>query len=198
MSSKQIARSAFKYASLHATRANSALSYIHTARRLSQATSAHARPRILSTRRHYATPPPQIILSDLSEENYHRIADHTLDHLLESLEELIDSRGDSAFEVDYSSGVLTLDLGTHGKYVINKQPPNKQIWLSSPISGPKRYDLSEKTGDWIYSRDKRTLGALLNEELSAAFNEDIDLGLGVEVRRLVEQRLGMKLAGFEA
>jgi frataxin len=31
------------------------------------------------------------------------------------------------------SGVLTLNLGTHGTYVINKQPPNKQIWLSSPV-----------------------------------------------------------------
>jgi hypothetical protein len=31
------------------------------------------------------------------------------------------------------SGVLTLDLGQHGTYVINKQPPNKQIWLSSPL-----------------------------------------------------------------
>lgn len=30
------------------------------------------------------------------------------------------------------SGVLTLDLGDKGTYVINKQPPNKQIWLSSP------------------------------------------------------------------
>ena len=27
-----------------------------------------------------------------------------------------------------------------GTYVLNKQPPNKQIWLSSPVSGPKRYD----------------------------------------------------------
>lgn len=31
------------------------------------------------------------------------------------------------------SGVLTLKLGDKGTYVINKQPPNKQIWLSSPI-----------------------------------------------------------------
>lgn len=30
------------------------------------------------------------------------------------------------------SGVLNLRLGEHGTYVINKQPPNKQIWLSSP------------------------------------------------------------------
>ena len=36
------------------------------------------------------------------------------------------------------SGVLTLNLGPHGTYVVNKQPPNKQIWLSSPL----RYDYS--------------------------------------------------------
>lgn len=31
------------------------------------------------------------------------------------------------------SGVLTVKLGDKGTYVINKQPPNKQIWLSSPV-----------------------------------------------------------------
>ena len=42
------------------------------------------------------------------------------------------------------------------------------------------------------------MGALLNEELSAAFGEDIDLGLGLEVRQSVEQRFGLKLAESEA
>lgn len=31
------------------------------------------------------------------------------------------------------NGVLNLALGDKGTYVVNKQPPNKQIWLSSPI-----------------------------------------------------------------
>lgn len=30
-------------------------------------------------------------------------------------------------------GVLTVQLGSKGTYVINKQTPNRQIWLSSPI-----------------------------------------------------------------
>lgn len=38
------------------------------------------------------------------------------------------------------SGVLSLTFPPIGTYVLNKQPPNKQIWLSSPKSGPKRYD----------------------------------------------------------
>ena len=78
-----------------------------------------------------------------------------MDTLWESLEELLDAEGNPNYEVEYSvrsrspsacthslmnsllthqGGVLTLKLGEHGTYVVNKQPPNKQIWLSSPIS----------------------------------------------------------------
>ncbi|KZV77631.1 Frataxin [Peniophora sp. CONT] len=198
MFSRPIARCALRQPSLRVAGLCTAPLCIHAARKLATSSSAHARAQILSTRRHYATPPPQVVLSDLSEDDYHYIADQTLDRMLESLEELIDTRGDPSFEVDYSSGVLTLDLGTHGKYVINKQPPNKQIWLSSPVSGPKRYDLSRETGDWVYARDKHTLGVLLNEELSVAFGEDIDLGLGAEVQRSVTQRFGVELPDVKA
>lgn len=64
----------------------------------------------------------------------------------------------------------------NGSYVINKQPPNKQIWLSSPISGPKRFDWSilgesmdqkegHGSGEWIYLRDGTSLTDLLRKEL---------------------------------
>ncbi len=33
-------------------------------------------------------------------------------------------------------GVLTLKLGSLGTYVINKQAPNHQIWMSSPVRYP--------------------------------------------------------------
>lgn len=38
------------------------------------------------------------------------------------------------------ASVLTIFVPPRGTYVLNKQPPNKQIWLSSPLSGPKRFD----------------------------------------------------------
>jgi frataxin len=28
---------------------------------------------------------------------------------------------------------MTISVGEDGTYVINKQPPNHQIWLSSPV-----------------------------------------------------------------
>ncbi|KAL0068868.1 Mitochondrial matrix iron chaperone [Marasmius tenuissimus] len=127
--------------------------------------------------RYFATPPPQLNVSSLSVEEYHELSDEVMDTLVEDLESLIDEHGNPSYEVEYHSGVLTLKLGEEGTYVINKQPPNKQIWLSSPVSGPKRYDYSQPEDSWTYSRDKRSLGQLLNEELSKAFKKNIKLNI---------------------
>ncbi|XP_073675969.1 frataxin, mitochondrial [Garra rufa] len=78
------------------------------------------------------------------------------------------------YDVVFSSGVLTVKVGSdHGTYVINKQTPNRQIWLSSPTSGPKRYDW---TGErWVYAHDGMALHNLLSKELSIIFKSNIDL-----------------------
>lgn len=66
------------------------------------------------------------------------------------------------------SGVLTVAFARQGTYVINKQPPNKQIWLSSPITGPRRFDYVAGAGaepdKWISLRDGTSLGDILREE----------------------------------
>jgi frataxin len=92
--------------------------------------------------------------SSLQQSVYDTLADAAMEELLDKLQDTLDSHGDSSLEVEYNvrlsrtacashpcslivpvpqSGVITLDLGQHGTYVINKQPPNKQIWLSSPV-----------------------------------------------------------------
>ncbi|KIK71264.1 hypothetical protein GYMLUDRAFT_66470 [Collybiopsis luxurians FD-317 M1] len=124
-----------------------------------------------------STPPPQVNISSLSMEQYHKLSDEVMDSLLEDLEEVIGEHGEPTYEVEYNSGVLTLKLGEHGTYVINKQPPNKQIWLSSPFSGPKRYDYIESDGSWRYLRDNMALDDLLNEELGRTLNAAVQLSL---------------------
>ncbi|KAL9264428.1 Frataxin, mitochondrial-like protein [Drosera capensis] len=37
------------------------------------------------------------------------------------------------FDIGYGNQVLTLKLGDLGTYVLDKQTPNRQIWLSSPV-----------------------------------------------------------------
>ena len=64
-------------------------------------------------------------------------------------------------------GVLTAKLGDHGTYVLNKQTPNRQIWWSSPISGPKRYNFDDETSTWINSRDGHRLNTILQDEIKS-------------------------------
>ncbi|KAI9804685.1 MAG: Mitochondrial chaperone Frataxin [Piccolia ochrophora] len=111
--------------------------------------------------------------ASLSDEEYHERADALMDEIVDKLEALQEEKGD--IDVEYSAGVLTAILRS-GSYVLNKQPPNKQIWLSSPVSGPKRYDwvvmgesMDHKEGsgrgDWVYLRDGTSLASLLKQEM---------------------------------
>ncbi|KAJ0178664.1 hypothetical protein K1T71_005439 [Dendrolimus kikuchii] len=118
-------------------------------------------------------PTDQIIEQAVFEE----ICNETLESLCECFEELVEQAPNlKGADVTYSDGVLTVSLGSsYGTYVINRQTPNKQIWLSSPLSGPKRYDLVLKNGGyWLYKHDGVTLHKLLQEELSKIVENEID------------------------
>lgn len=113
--------------------------------------------------------------SSLDETAYERLAEETLDALAEFFEDLADKPYTlEDYDVSFGGGVLTIKLGGDlGTYVINKQTPNKQIWLSSPSSGPKRYDWTGK--NWVYSHDGVSLHELLARELTEALNTKLDL-----------------------
>ncbi|GMI52302.1 hypothetical protein ScalyP_jg2105 [Parmales sp. scaly parma] len=96
----------------------------------------------------------------LDAKRFHRVADSTLESLCDYIEEKLD-RSDqpenSDSDCNYSSGVLTIKLAVPGggggciskpgdgsaagggTWVLNKQEPNREIWWSSPVSGPMRF-----------------------------------------------------------
>ncbi|KAK3939254.1 Frataxin-like domain-containing protein [Diplogelasinospora grovesii] len=150
------------------------------------ATAAPARFISISTQRSGITPDdepvkdtetPKVVQTpaEITDSEYHAVADVYLEKLVNHLEELAEKRED--VDVEYSAGVLTVNFGAEvGTYVINKQPPNKQIWLSSPKSGPKRYDYvilgdgqqdkqDTACGEWMYLRDSSTMNQLFLDEL---------------------------------
>ena len=62
-----------------------------------------------------------------------KIAQDTLIDLSDALDNL----ESGIFEdINYADGVLNIEMYDGRAYVLNKQAPNMQIWLSSPISGP--------------------------------------------------------------
>ncbi|XP_059283266.1 frataxin, mitochondrial isoform X2 [Lycium ferocissimum] len=116
-----------------------------------------------------------IYRSLLQEDEYHRLANATIHDLLDKLEEYGDSVDIDGFDVDYGNEVLTLKLGSLGTYVINKQTPNRQIWMSSPVSGPSRFDWDQNSQGWVYRRTKANLVKVLEEELEKLCGSAINL-----------------------
>lgn len=115
-----------------------------------------------------------------SEAEFHPVADETLDAIQDAMEEFFeDVGGADDFEVNCASGVLTLSLPPHGTWVINKQTPNRQLWWSSPISGPRRYEYED--GQWVFTRSMDsgeapiTLADTLAEEIRELYDVDLDL-----------------------
>lgn len=147
----------------------------------------------------------------LEDEQYHAYADEYLNRLNDKVEMLQETQPE--LELDFAvrwrqplplpspgpfhhsqtgrltrtqQGVMTVTEPKIGTYVINKQPPNRQIWLSSPLSGPKRYDwlvaghtMHQKeeagvAGEWVYLRDGTTMSGLLKRELGVDMDTSLD------------------------
>jgi frataxin len=105
-------------------------------------------------------------VKNLSIEEYHKVSDQTFEILLDELDDFFENNRIMEAEVDEEAGVMQINC-SEGTYVINKQPPTKQIWLSSPISGPKRFDLHD--GQWISLRDNIKLSELLQDEMNQMY-----------------------------
>lgn len=109
----------------------------------------------------------------LSTNQFHIIADGTLESINSGFERLMDMNPD--IDTDLGQGVLTLNVPSAGTYVINKQPPVKQIWLSSPISGPKKFDFNEETKKWVNQRGVSTLSDILTSETLKSTGLELEL-----------------------
>ena len=113
----------------------------------------------------------QFYCCEVDLKNYMKLSNETLESLNDRFSELIEDH-DSLMGADtnLADGVLTVKLNEHGTYVINKQTPNQQIWLSSPVSGPYRYDIFRNS--WVYKHTGETLHALLDRELPKFIQTD--------------------------
>lgn len=125
----------------------------------------------------------------ITVQHYHELASCTLNALHETFDIFADALPASndlreEMDVDFSGDVLNVMLGERGTFVLNKQAPNKQLWLSSPLSGPLRYDYSIGEAAWINHRDAcDNLLVRLSQDIERLAEEPLCLkGVGVALK----------------
>ena len=107
-------------------------------------------------------------IKEISETEFVNVAEKYLQGLCEHLDEV---EHPSIDEINYADGVLEVIFNEKNRtFVINKQTPNKQIWLSSPLSGPQRFELS-LDDQWLHWKSDEEITQILEKE----FNEIIAL-----------------------
>lgn len=114
-------------------------------------------------------------MSGFTHAPFNNNADGYLEVLQQEVEEL---NSDLSEDVNLSDGVLEIDTKS-GKFVINKQAPKMQLWLSSPFSGPRHYDMVAKEGSedvvWKCDKDGHNLSDRLATELTKALGKAFKL-----------------------
>ena len=77
--------------------------------------------------------------------------------------------------IDLTEGVLNIKFKLNRYYVINIQRPNLQIWLSSPISGPQRFQFDQEEKIWKNIRNSKNLVSILNDEINQILKENNEM-----------------------
>ena len=81
-------------------------------------------------------------------------------------------------------------LGARGHFVLNKQSPNQQIWMSSPVCGPQRYDFRADTLSWHCRRENKGLLTMLADDFEALTGDRLSFDdLEQEVRDAVKDEV---------
>jgi len=98
------------------------------------------------------------------------------DAALARLQEAIESVAGDAVDAELIGGILTVELEEGGVYLINKHLPNRQIWLSSPVSGAWHFAWDEDGGAWRATKGGERLEDLLGRDLTESLGEAVTLG----------------------
>jgi frataxin len=105
----------------------------------------------------------------MDQTTFETLAERALAAFADAIEAALDD-----VDVDYSGGILTITLADRRQFVVNRHAANRQIWLSSPVSGAHHYDpIGER---WRDSRGGADLPERLTDDLRAATGVAIALG----------------------
>ena len=100
----------------------------------------------------------------MNESDFHRAVDAVLARIESSVE------GHDQLDVDLESGILTVTCPDATRVIVNRQTPNREIWVAARSGG---FHFRLRDGEW---RDTRS-----GDELFASLARILALQGGVEV-----------------
>jgi len=100
-----------------------------------------------------------------TENVFHLLADSTLSAIHDVVEIWADDMDLRDLDITYEMNVLTISCGSKGTFVLNKQAPAQELWVSSPVSGPARYTYCSKIQAWKDTRSSEKLLGRFEQEL---------------------------------
>ena len=90
--------------------------------------------------------------------NFDSIAQKTILQISDKIES---SDEGCLIDIEYAEGILTL-ITNQGTYILNKNSPAQEIWLSSPLSGAHHFQCHNEK--WI-NKDNDDLYKLIYSEI---------------------------------
>jgi len=103
----------------------------------------------------------------MSESELHQ----RVDALLFGLQEQLDLN-DVAIDSELASGILTLTFATGSKIIINRQTPNRELWVAAKSGG---FHFRFRAPTWYDTRSGESLGRLLSRVISEQACSPVEL-----------------------
>ena len=103
----------------------------------------------------------------MNETEFLQLSDTLFAHIQDTIDE-----GGWDLDCMGSGNVLTIEAGDGTQVVVNRHTPNRELWIAAKSGG---YHFAEQNGKWLATRDGRDFYDVLNEALSAASGEAVEI-----------------------
>lgn len=103
------------------------------------------------------------------ESQFNEVVDAVLLAIEESLE-----RSGADVEFETVAGILTLEFEDGSKIIINRQTPNREIWVAARSGG---FHFRERDGEWVDTRGGLPLAARLETAIREQSGESVKINL---------------------
>ena len=100
----------------------------------------------------------------MNETEFHR----TVDAVLARIESAVEAS--DTLEVDLESGILTITCPDDTRVIVNRQTPNREIWVAARSGG---FHFSWRDGEWRDTRSGDELFASLARVIAQQSGENI-------------------------